>query len=159
MGVFSHLDFLEGFFHRTSSSSSAASPSSSSGSSSGTSSRRSARELYEMVQHAGNVLPRLYLMITAGTTLIRSRRISCAIVLRDMCSMCRGVQHPTRGLFLRYYLLQKTTSLLPEKGSAFAAEGGGRVEDAIDFVLENTVEMIRLWVRMRLSGSEQPEVT
>ncbi len=28
--------------------------------------------------------------------------------------MCRGVQHPLRGLFLRNYLLQCTKNLLPD---------------------------------------------
>jgi vacuolar protein sorting-associated protein 35 len=128
--VFSNLTQLEGYFHRT------------------TSGAKSPRELYEMVQHAGNVLPRLYLMITAGTVYIRSRRAPAISVLKDMCEMCRGVQNPTRALFLRYYLLQKTTRLLPEEGSPFEGEGGD-VADAMHFLLENTVEMIRLWVRMQ----------
>ena len=36
------------------------------------------------------------------------------IILRDLVEMCRGVQHPLRGLFLRNYLLQCTKSLLPD---------------------------------------------
>lgn len=30
--------------------------------------------------------------------------------------MCRGVQHPLRGLFLRNYLLQCTRNILPDDG-------------------------------------------
>ena len=37
------------------------------------------------------------------------------IILRDLVEMCRGVQHPLRGLFLRNYLLQCTKSLLPDR--------------------------------------------
>lgn len=133
MVVFSHLSFLEGYFHRV------------------VTSKRSPRELYEMVQHAGNVLPRLYLMITAGGTLIRSRKTSTSLVLKDMCEMCRGVQHPTRGLFLRYYLLQKAGPMLPERGSVYESEES-TVTDAVNFVLENVVEMVRLWVRMQTSA-------
>jgi len=31
-----------------------------------------------------------------------------------MVEMCRGVQHPTRGLFLRNYLSQMTKNKLPD---------------------------------------------
>ncbi len=67
---------------------------------------RSFESLYELVQHAGNVLPRLYLMCTVGTCFIRSKEGFAKDVLRDLAEMCKGVQHPTRGLFLRSYLCQ-----------------------------------------------------
>lgn len=35
-------------------------------------------------------------------------------MLKDMVEMCRGVQHPLRGLFLRNYLLQCTRNILPD---------------------------------------------
>lgn len=35
-------------------------------------------------------------------------------LLRDLVEMCRGVQHPLRGLFLRNYLLQCTRNILPD---------------------------------------------
>ena len=35
-------------------------------------------------------------------------------ILRDLVEMCRGVQHPLRGLFLRNYLLQCTRNVLPD---------------------------------------------
>lgn len=67
---------------------------------------RTFESLYELVQHAGNVLPRLYLMCTVGTCFIRSKEGFAKDVLRDLAEMCKGVQHPTRGLFLRSYLCQ-----------------------------------------------------
>ena len=36
-----------------------------------------ASELYERVQYAGNVLPRLYLMATAATVYIKSKQAPC----------------------------------------------------------------------------------
>lgn len=33
---------------------------------------------------------------------------------QDLVEMCRGVQHPLRGLFLRNYLLQCTRNVLPD---------------------------------------------
>jgi hypothetical protein len=35
--------------------------------------------------------------------------------LTDLVDMCRGVQHPLRGLFLRNYLLACTKELLPDR--------------------------------------------
>lgn len=34
--------------------------------------------------------------------------------MKDMLEMARGVQHPTRGLFLRYYLSVMTRDYLPD---------------------------------------------
>jgi hypothetical protein len=38
-------------------------------------------------------------------------------LLNDMLDMCRGVQNPIRGLFLRYYLLTVTRDYLPDVNS------------------------------------------
>ena len=43
-------------------------------------------------------------------------------VLKDLVEMCRGVQHPTRGLFLRAYLLQCTK--VGGKGRKGGRDGG-----------------------------------
>ncbi|CAN6457222.1 unnamed protein product [Victoria cruziana] len=65
--------------------------------------------------------------------------------------MCRGVQHPIRGLFLRSYLSQISRDKLPDIGSEY--EGGAdTVVDAVDFVLQNFTEMNKLWVRMQHQG-------
>ena len=55
-----------------------------------------------------------YLLITVGTVYIKIKEYSRKIILKDLVEMCRGVQHPLRGLFLRNYLLQCTKSLLPD---------------------------------------------
>ena len=108
-------------------------------------------------QHAGNIVPRLYLLCTgeqrhgggpclplrtagscyswglkmpatlnlllpvvnptstqslcgpanaAGACYIRGSEAPAKLILRDVVEMCKGVQHPTRGLFLRAYLVQ-----------------------------------------------------
>ena len=69
--------------------------------------------------------------------------------------MCRGVQHPLRGLFLRNYLLTSTKELIPDtpsqtiRNSGINAESAGNVQDSIDFILTNFAEMNKLWVRMQ----------
>ena len=110
-------------------------------------------ELYELVQYAGNVLPRLYLLITVGSVYIKSKEAPAKDVLKDMVEMCKGVQHPTRGLFLRAYLSDITKDKLPDKDSDYSGEKGGDVNDCIEFILQNFVEMNKLWVRMQHQGS------
>jgi len=121
-------------------------------------------DLYELVQYAGSIIPRLYLMITVGSVFMK---VSTELLpdnpetqtdavaggegdnnilqnendslqektihdkfeedippvkelMKDMLEMTRGVQHPTRGLFLRYYLSVMTRDYMPfGKGESF----------------------------------------
>jgi vacuolar protein sorting-associated protein 35 len=68
--------------------------------------------LYELVQYVGNVVPRIYLMITIGVALARVNLLSIDEILSDLLEMIRGIQHPLRGLFARYYLLQVVRNLM-----------------------------------------------
>ncbi len=77
-------------------------------------------DLYELVQYAGNIVPRLYLMITVGSVYMSIPDAPIKEIMKDMMEMSRGVQHPTRGLFLRHYLSGQTRDHLPigeEQGS------------------------------------------
>lgn len=78
-----------------------------------TSGRHHLADLYELVQYAGNVVPRLYLMITVGSVYMGIPEAPVKEVMKDMMEMSRGVQHPTRGLFLRHYLSGQTRDCLP----------------------------------------------
>lgn len=113
-------------------------------------------DLYELVQYAGNIVPRLYLMITVGTVYMGVKDAPVKEIMTDMMEMSRGVQHPIRGLFLRYYLSQRTKDLLPTK---FADEetkeeamNKGDLNDSVQFILTNFVEMNKLWVRWQHQG-------
>ena len=108
-------------------------------------------ELYEQVQSCGNVLPRLYLLITVGAVYIKSGEAPAKDILKDLVEMTKGVQHPMRGLFLRNYLSHATREKLPDAGSEYD-EAGGTVENSIDFILQNFAETNRLWVRMQNQG-------
>ena len=108
-------------------------------------------ELYELVQHAGNILPRLYLLVCVGSVYVKSGEGAAKDVLKDLVEMAKGVQHPIHGLFLRAYLGQASKTLLPDAGSPFEGEGGD-TRDAVDFVLQNFTEMNKLWVRMQHGG-------
>mmetsp|Transcript_19670 Transcript_19670/g.32780 ORF Transcript_19670/g.32780 Transcript_19670/m.32780 type:complete len:771 (+) Transcript_19670:13-2325(+) len=113
---------------------------------------RRMQEIYELVQHAGNVLPRLYLLLAAGSVYILSKEAPAKDILKDLVEMCRGVQHPMKGLFLRNYLSQTSKDKLPDTGSEF--EGfGGSASDAVSFILSNFSEMNKLWVRMQHQGA------
>ncbi|KAJ3411993.1 Vacuolar protein sorting-associated protein 35 [Chytridiales sp. JEL 0842] len=136
-------------------------------------------DLYELVQYAGNIVPRLYLMITVGSvymrvskerqTLLAEKGLSPTTekvdgeeaggvdeevppikeLMRDMLEMARGVQHPTRGLFLRYYLSGMTRDHLPD-GDVDGPHG--TIDDTIQFILQNFIEMNKLWVRLQHLG-------
>lgn len=89
-------------------------------------------DLYELVQYAGNIVPRLYLLLTVGAVWIQSPLMPWTLaladrgysaedyatcksaLLKDMLEMARGVQHPIRGLFLRHYLSSLVKDQLPD---------------------------------------------
>jgi len=106
-------------------------------------------DLYELVQYAGNIIPRLYLMITVGTVYMGVEDAPVKEIMKDMMEMTRGVQHPIRGLFLRYYLMGQARDYLPG-----GKEDGpqGCLQDSINFILTNFVEMNKLWVRWQHQG-------
>lgn len=112
---------------------------------------RKVADLYELVQYAGNIVPRLYLLITVGLVYIKTNTCLKRNLLKDMVEMCRGVQHPLRGLFLRNYLLQCTRNVLPDVADP-GDDSEGSVRDSIDFILMNFAEMNKLWVRMQHQG-------
>lgn len=106
-------------------------------------------DLYELVQYAGNIVPRLYLMITVGTAYMSVEDAPVKELMKDMMDMSRGVQHPIRGLFLRYYLSGQARDFLPT-GEGDGPEGN--LSDSINFILTNFVEMNKLWVRLQHQG-------
>jgi len=71
--------------------------------------------------------------------------------------MVKGVQHPIRGLFLRYYLNKICKDKLPDKGNEYEGEGGD-TNDSIEFILTNLSEMNRLWIRMQHTGHVKDKV-
>ncbi|OAA54678.1 vacuolar sorting protein 35 [Cordyceps fumosorosea ARSEF 2679] len=106
-------------------------------------------DLYELVQYAGNIIPRLYLMVTVGTAYMGIADAPVKELMKDMMDMSRGVQHPIRGLFLRYYLSGQARDYLPTTDSDGPE---GNLGDSINFILTNFVEMNKLWVRLQHQG-------
>ena len=122
-------------------------------------------DLYELVQYAGNIVPRLYLMITVGSVYMSISDAPVKEVMKDMMEMSRGVLHPIRGLFLRHYLSGQTRDHLPlgiETGYFYHGiasvillrrlRPSGNLQDSISFVLTNFIEMNKLWVRLQHQG-------
>ncbi|CCH60387.1 hypothetical protein TBLA_0C05900 [Henningerozyma blattae CBS 6284] len=101
-------------------------------------------DLYELVQYAGNIVPRLYLMITVGTAYLKCDDAPGEELCKDMIEMCRGIQNPIRGLFLRYYLSQRTKGILPTPDNS--------IDFSCHFIITNFVEMNKLWVRLQHQG-------
>ncbi|CAD7963842.1 unnamed protein product [Amoebophrya sp. A120] len=111
-------------------------------------------DLYESVQHAANILPRLYLLVTVGASYISSKEASAGEILKDVSELCKGVQHPTRGLFLRYYISQMMKNKLPDVGSEYETSTCG-IHDAFEFILGNFLESMRLWCRIQTQGKDR----
>ena len=112
-------------------------------------------DLYDDVQQAQNVIPRLYLMITAGSIYMEKVPRSTRIIIYDMLGLVKAVQNPIKGLFLRNYLLKMVKDKLPDKDNIYLREGAS-FEDSIKFIIENMEEMNRLWIRLSI-GVKGPE--
>lgn len=106
------------------------------------------KDLYELVQYAGNIVPRLYLLVTVGAVYVKTKQVTTKDIMKDLVEMTRGVQHPLRGLFLRSYLLQCLREHLPTE----EISEDGTINDSVDFILLNFSEMNKLWVRMQHQG-------
>ena len=136
-----------------------------------TQSRHHLADLYELVQYAGNIVPRLYLMITVGSVYMSIPDAPVKEIMKDMMEMSRGVLNPIRGLFLRHYLSGQTRDYLPlgtDNGCAHLFSliarcshpvlclsphsPQGNLQDSISFVLTNFIEMNKLWVRLQHQG-------
>mmetsp|Transcript_33853 Transcript_33853/g.54199 ORF Transcript_33853/g.54199 Transcript_33853/m.54199 type:complete len:848 (-) Transcript_33853:201-2744(-) len=117
------------------------------------------QELYDRVQYCGNIVPRLYLLATVASVCLKVHQNEHEEVMRilfDLVSLTKGVQHPTRGLFLRNYLSQISRLMIPDvpdNVKAQSLDDHPIVKRAVDFVLQNFAEMTRLWVRMQHQGA------
>ena len=108
---------------------------------------RKVRDIYDSVQQAVYLIPRLYLMITAGSLVIANEPKSSEEIIFDLLGMIKGVQNPIRGLFVRYYLLKRLKDKVPDKDNVYLKEGG-KFEDTLKFLIQNMDEMNRLWIRL-----------
>lgn len=93
---------------------------------------RDALEFYKSVQQCMTVLPRVYLMIIVGTLLIENNDADANEILDDLIEACNGVQHPIRGLFVRYFFLKILKDYIFD----------------IDLLMINFKEMNKLWTRI-----------
>ena len=93
---------------------------------------RNALDFYKSVQQCKTVLPRVYLMIIVGTLLIENNNADTNEVLDDLIEACNGVQHPIRGLFVRYFFLKMLKDYIVD----------------IDLLMINLKEMNKLWTRI-----------
>ena len=108
---------------------------------------RRMRKLYDTVQQASNIIPRLYLMIAVGSVVIEDDPKECKEILTDLIGMIKGVQSPTRGLFTRHFFMKLIKDKLPDKGNEYDTENC-TVSDSVNFILQNLEEMNRLWIRL-----------
>jgi vacuolar protein sorting-associated protein 35 len=117
---------------------------------------RRMKDLYDTVQQASNIIPRMYLMITCGAVYVENFPKMSKDILYDLLNMVKGVQNPTRGLFTRYYLLKMMKDKLPDQGNEYLTEKAS-IDDTLQFILQNLEEMNRLWIRLSMGtiGNER----
>ena len=108
---------------------------------------RRMKRLYNVVQQASNIIPRLYLTVAVGAVVIEDDPKQCKDIITDLLGMLKGVQSPTRGLFTRHFFMKLIKDKLPDKGNDYESEEC-TTEDAIGFILQNLEEMTRLWRRL-----------
>lgn len=111
-------------------------------------------DIYELIQYSNNLVPRLYLMITCGVAMIQIDEFPQTEILKDMIEMLNGVQHPIKGMFLRYYLLQRCKFIFENDKSKLNKEKKNTVttEFKVDFLIANFIEMNKLWIRLQYQG-------
>ena len=109
--------------------------------------------LYEQVQFIYNAVPRLYLMCCVGAAVVVKKAAAVSALMKDLVEMCRAVQHPTKGLFVRNYLMDMFKDKLPDGNTT--GKGNGSIMDSVDFLLINFIEMNKLTVRLQAGIKEK----
>lgn len=85
------------------------------------------------------------MLITVGLVYIKTNTNLKRDLLKDLVEMCRGVQHPLRGLFLRHYLLQCSKNVLPDVPDNEESEHPeGTVSEHLINVLHCVFQRVRL---------------
>lgn len=79
----------------------------------------SGEELYEQVQYTPTFIPRLYLMILVGSCCIRTKQVPAKKIIYDTLEMCKGIQNPMRGLFLRNFFIREMKDKFPYPGCRY----------------------------------------
>lgn len=92
-------------------------------------------ELLERSQYSIDIVPRLYTTIVVGSSLYEKSK--SFDILEDLIELVKGVQHPLRGLFLRYFLNKTVKNQHIENST-----------NSINFVLKNLNVMNTMWSRI-----------
>lgn len=117
---------------------------------------RKMKYLYDSVQQASSIIPRLYLLITVGSVYIETQQVPAAEIIFDLLQIVKGVQNPLRGLFIRYYFLKMIKDKLPDVNNEYE-QTNSSIDDTLKFIFQNLEEMNRLWIRLSVgcTGNER----
>lgn len=108
-------------------------------------------DIYASVAHAPHVVPRLYLQTAVASAYVRSGQMRAPPILAELVEAAVGVQHPLRGLFVRYFIAQRLRDRLPEAAPPLPGAPpptDGSILDSLRFLLSVLRDMNTLWVRM-----------
>ena len=93
-------------------------------------------------------------MVTVGSVFIQTHEIASKQILSELLEYLKSVQHPIKGLFLRYYYLKTMKDRLPDTGSEYEGEGGS-IDDALDILFRNLSEINKLWIRLKTKREKE----
>lgn len=119
---------------------------------------RHINKIYDSVQQANCIIPRLYLLITVGAVWMDIQPNECYDILTDLSQIIKFAQHSIRGFFLRYFMLKMIKDKLPDKTNEYLC-GVARFEDTINFLINNLEEMNSLWIRMSNDPNNNREIS
>ena len=75
--------------------------------------------IYDSVQQSQFLIPRLYLMVIAGTIYLELYPLNYREIIFDLKSMVKCVQNPLRAFWLRYFLYKNIKDKLPVKNGEY----------------------------------------
>ncbi|KAH9273428.1 hypothetical protein BASA83_004093 [Batrachochytrium salamandrivorans] len=122
-------------------------------------------DLYELVQYAANIIPRLYLMITVGAVYMRVSKETFT-VFRPKSHSVSSIGGDNEALPDAESPIEKRSDdqevppikelmrdmLEMARDGQHLASPHGTIDDSIHFVLQNFIEMNKLWVRLQHQG-------
>ena len=113
------------------------------------------QDIYELCQYVPMCLPRLYLMVTVASAMSLHNhkypspsQVPDTLIIHEVMSMSKAVQHSIRGLFLRHYLSISFKHTLD-------SSDGLDLSDKVQFIINNLVQMVTLWIRWQHHGYAQ----
>jgi vacuolar protein sorting-associated protein 35 len=54
-------------------------------------------------------------MIAAGAAVVKTKEAPARPIMNDVIEIAKTIQHPVRGILLRYYMMKKLEEIMPDR--------------------------------------------